>query len=177
MFALTHGCWGLSPQAYILHSPAHLTGVRGLPVLTDFIFGGEHSATCLFCPPRHENLPCTARLIHTSKLRISLEHLQRRFISGSHASGQRQNCQPFRGTKVPWSVVWYVCNQYMYWLYGCSSVSHYLKPAGPAKASQISEQTGFLQTVMDIKSLCGQILMEILTARHNPLVCYLFLKL
>lgn len=89
MFAMTHGCWGLSPHE---HSPAHLTGVRGLPTLIDFIFSGEHSATCLFCPLGHENLPCTARLIHTSKLRISLEHLQRRFISGSHASGQRRNC-------------------------------------------------------------------------------------
>lgn len=35
-FALTHGCWGLSLQVYILHSPAHLTGVRGLPMLIDF---------------------------------------------------------------------------------------------------------------------------------------------
>lgn len=79
-FALTHGCWGLSLQVYILHSPAHLTDVTGLPMLIDFIFSGEHSVTCLFCSLRHENLPCTARLIHTSKLRISLEHSQRCFL-------------------------------------------------------------------------------------------------
>lgn len=69
-FAVTHGCWGLSLQVYIF-----CTHLLILLVLEDYLcwlilFFFSHSVTCLFCPLRHENLPCTARLIHTSKLRI-----------------------------------------------------------------------------------------------------------